>query len=117
MNPLHNVTTLEQPHLNDYVHPCLKAALWYCTEVHYTLTKEIGDKIKIARNLKKMFFDIVKDRVEKRKAMIPEMEVFGAASVKLNIHIYVLGFAEIDNAAVPRDFSEMEEFIIFTKQF
>jgi hypothetical protein len=55
--------------------------------------KEIGDRIKIARNLKKMFFDIVKDRVEKRKVMIPEMEVFGAASVKLNIHTYVLGFA------------------------
>nr|CAG8588111.1 4602_t:CDS:2 [Entrophospora candida] len=83
MNPLHNVTTLEQPHLNE----CLKATLWYCAEVYYTLNhhikdqredgigftidsnkhqmiyvegshpynvkeqKEIGDRIKIARNL------------------------------------------------------------------
>ncbi|CAG8604451.1 3034_t:CDS:10 [Funneliformis mosseae] len=160
MNPLHNIEALEQPHLNDYIHPCIKSALWSCADIYYTsgeipsinhinrqkgdgvgftidsnkyqlvyvegsrpykvkASKELDDRNKIIKNLKNMLLNIVKDRVEKRKLIIPDMEVFGVASIKLNIHLYALGFTgyyyikEIDNATIPRDFSEMEEFIFF----
>ncbi|CAG8633377.1 2552_t:CDS:2, partial [Paraglomus occultum] len=105
MNPLlQNAEALEAPHLNNYIHPCFKAALWQCGNVYYSfgeipsvgqqrgdgsgLTvdadkyeivyvegshsakvedgKELNDQSKIAFNLRKMLFDIVKDRVEKR---------------------------------------------------
>ncbi|CAJ0758762.1 5890_t:CDS:2, partial [Entrophospora sp. SA101] len=129
MNPLLNLETLEQPYLNDYVHPCLKSALWNCANVFYVYgeipsihhvkgqrgdgvgltidankyeiaymegsrsakvknSKESDDRLKIAFNLRKMFFDIVNDRVEKRKIIVPEMKVFG-------------------------DFTEIKEFMFF----
>ncbi|CAJ0761932.1 7062_t:CDS:2, partial [Entrophospora sp. SA101] len=148
-NPLQNIQTLEQCHLNDFVHPCLKAALMYCADIYYTLQKgdgigftndvnkyqlvyiegsrphnvrekkEIDDRVKVAKNLKKMFFNIIKDRIGKRKVITPEFEVFGGTSYKLEIHLYVLRFAgcyhlvEIDNATVPQDFSEIEDFVYF----
>lgn len=55
-------------------------------------SKESDDRLKIAFNLRKMFFDIVNDRVEKRKIIVPEMKVFGGASFKLDIHLYLLDF-------------------------
>lgn len=160
MNPLHNIEALEQPHLNDYIHPCIKSALWSCAEIYYTsgeipsinhinrqkgdgvgftidsnkyqlvfvdgsrpykvkARKELDDRIKIIKNLENMLLNIVKDRVKKRKLIIPDMEVFGVVSIELNLHLYALGFTdyyyikEIDNATIPRDFSEMEEFIFF----
>ncbi|CAG8804592.1 20464_t:CDS:2, partial [Dentiscutata erythropus] len=36
MNPLLNESTLEHSYLNDFVHPCLKTALYYCAKVYYT---------------------------------------------------------------------------------
>lgn len=34
-NPLVKITTIEKPHLNAFVHPCLEAALWHIAQVHY----------------------------------------------------------------------------------
>ncbi|CAG8490945.1 17830_t:CDS:10, partial [Funneliformis caledonium] len=110
MNPLHNIEALEQPHLNDYIHPCIKSALWSCTEIYYTsgeissinhinrqkgdvkARKELDDRIKIIKNLENMLLNIVKDRVKKRKLIIPDMEVFGVISIELNLHLYALSF-------------------------
>ncbi|CAG8813958.1 4675_t:CDS:2, partial [Gigaspora margarita] len=62
MNPLHDKEILEHSFLNDYVHPCLKAALWNCANVYYT-SREIlspnhvkyqkGDGIGFATNSNK----------------------------------------------------------------
>src|SRR6266542_2286753 len=54
--------------------------------------KEIDDRIKIIRNLKNLLLDIIKDQVKKRKSIISDMEIFGVASIKLNIHLYALSF-------------------------
>ncbi|RIB13148.1 hypothetical protein C2G38_1758495 [Gigaspora rosea] len=161
MNPLINIETLEQPFLNDYIHPCIKAALWHCAGVCYTCgeipsinhvkrqkgdgvgftggldnyqivyaegtrpykvkaNKEIENHCKIAKNLKNLFKEIVKKRVNSRKAIIPEIEVFGLSSFKLNLHMYVLGYSadtyyikEVDNVTIPRDFEEMGGFRYF----
>ncbi|CAG8604756.1 1104_t:CDS:2 [Ambispora gerdemannii] len=42
-NPLLNLATLERPHLNSYVHPCLQACLWYISSICYEFG-EIGSK-------------------------------------------------------------------------
>ncbi|CAG8479967.1 8201_t:CDS:2, partial [Scutellospora calospora] len=34
-NPLLNLTTLEKPHLNNFVHPCLQTCLWYISSINY----------------------------------------------------------------------------------
>ncbi|CAJ0651755.1 8942_t:CDS:2 [Entrophospora sp. SA101] len=53
------------------------------------------------------------------KMMIPEFQVFGGTSYKLEIHLYVLQFTgcyhlvEIENATVHWDFSEIEDFVYF----
>ena len=47
-NPLLNLTTLEKPHLNSFVHPCLQASLWYISSICYEF-REIGSKNHIKR--------------------------------------------------------------------
>ncbi|CAG8732594.1 8880_t:CDS:2, partial [Cetraspora pellucida] len=79
----------------------------------------IENQIKLGKNLKSLYSEIIKERVTTRKKMVPDMEVFGVSSVRRNIHMYVFGFfgeyylREVDNASVPRDYTEMEEFIYF----
>ncbi|CAI2195455.1 6346_t:CDS:2, partial [Funneliformis geosporum] len=34
-NPLQDIQTIEKPHLNSYVHPCLEAALWHVARINY----------------------------------------------------------------------------------
>ncbi|CAG8788674.1 32199_t:CDS:2, partial [Gigaspora margarita] len=149
MNSLHNKETLEHPFLNDYIHPCLKAALWNCTNWGNIITKPIkrqkGDGIefannfkkyqivyiegtrpykvdqkkiintqnKLGKNLKSLFLEIIKERVATRQIIMPNMEVFGVTSVECSIYMYVFGFSEIDDASIPRDYTEVEEFIYF----
>ncbi|CAJ0845701.1 8750_t:CDS:2 [Entrophospora sp. SA101] len=66
-----------------------------------------------------MYSKIIKDRVEKRKNIIPEMKLFGAHSFKLNVFLYFLDFVghyqlvEIDNVSLPRDMSEIKDFVNF----
>ncbi|RHZ50397.1 hypothetical protein Glove_499g34 [Diversispora epigaea] len=38
-NPLLNLATLEKPHLNNFVHPCLQACLWYISSICYEFEK------------------------------------------------------------------------------
>ncbi|CAG8789112.1 23456_t:CDS:10, partial [Dentiscutata erythropus] len=127
-NPLLNIGTIEHAHLNAFVHPCLDASLWYIAGIHYefgeiasknhtngnradgvgymtdadkyqliyvegsrpvTKDKKETDNIKkITDNLKNIFANIVKETIKSR----------------LN---------EIDNANLPRKFSEMKNFIYF----
>ncbi|CAG8766616.1 8230_t:CDS:2 [Cetraspora pellucida] len=130
-NPLQNIATIEQAHLNAFVHPCLDSALWNIAKIHYEYgeipsknhinkdradgvgfmtnadkfqivyvegskpvakqDKEIADAEKIARNLKNIFSKIVKEVIKNR-------------NFRLN---------EVDNANLPRDFSEMQDLYIF----
>ncbi|CAG8524273.1 10239_t:CDS:2 [Gigaspora margarita] len=113
MNPLHCMETLEQPYLNDYIHPCIKAAFGKIPSVNHikhqkgdgvgftsgsdkyqivyvegtrpykiTAEKETQNQCKIANNLKKLWIEIVKNRVINHKVIIPEIEVFGISSFK-----------------------------------
>jgi hypothetical protein len=34
-NPLLNLTALEKPHLNSFIHPCLQASLWHISSISY----------------------------------------------------------------------------------
>jgi hypothetical protein len=34
-NPLQNIATIEQAHLNAFIHPCLDSALWNVAKIHY----------------------------------------------------------------------------------
>jgi len=47
-NPLLNLSTLEKPHLNSFVHPCLQAALWYIASISYEFG-EITSKNHVKR--------------------------------------------------------------------
>ncbi|GBB90831.1 hypothetical protein RclHR1_17920003 [Rhizophagus clarus] len=47
-NPLLDLTTLEKPHLNSFIHPCLQAALWYISSINYEFG-EIGTKNHVKR--------------------------------------------------------------------
>ncbi|CAG8649341.1 12979_t:CDS:2, partial [Racocetra fulgida] len=57
------------------------------------MKKKVETQNKIAKNLKKLLIEIVKDRVNNRKEIIPEMEVFGISCIELTLHLYVLGFS------------------------
>ncbi|CAJ0642004.1 2790_t:CDS:2, partial [Entrophospora sp. SA101] len=118
-----------QVHLNAFVHPCLDSTLWNLVKVHYEYgeipsknhynknradgidfmtdadkfqlvyvegsrpvvkqEKEIIDVKKIINNLKSIFSKIIKEIVKDRR---------------LN---------EVDSASLPREFSEMQDFVYF----
>ncbi|CAG8637282.1 10654_t:CDS:2, partial [Ambispora gerdemannii] len=144
-NPLLNLATLEKPHLNNFVYPCLQACLWYislicyefgeistrnhkreCTDgVGYLNTadkfqlvyvegskpdakddKEIADASKISNNLQKIFLNIVKENVKCRRRLPKSLAIFGGQRGKFCLN-------EVDNANIPRDFTEMADFVFF----
>ncbi|CAI2170877.1 3491_t:CDS:2 [Funneliformis geosporum] len=181
-NPLLNLATLEKPHLNSFVHPCLQASLWYISAICYEFgeigsknhikrecadgvgylkaadkfqlvymegskpnangDKEILDASKISYNLQNIFIKIVKDNIKCRRRFPKTLAVFGGQSFRLRIHLQFLNYCgkpcmfdlyyyntlltndvltlegkfflnEVDNANLPRDFTEMADFVFF----
>ncbi|CAJ0750855.1 20135_t:CDS:10 [Entrophospora sp. SA101] len=158
-NPLLNIKSIEKPHLNAFVHPCLDAALWYIARINYEYgeipsqnhvtrnladgvgymtsadkfqlvyvegaspvakeDKEIADAEKIAKNLRNMFNNIIKNSFNNRKCIPESLRVFGGQSFRLQIYLFYLDFHdkyhlhEVENANLPRDFSEIEDFVPF----
>nr|CAG8479598.1 9504_t:CDS:2 [Entrophospora candida] len=158
-NPLLNIKSIEKPHLNAFVHPCLDAALWYIARINYEYgeipsqnhvtrnladgvgymtsadkfqlvyvegaspvakeDKEIADAEKIAKDLRNMFNNIVKNSFNNRKCIPESLRVFGGQSFRLQIYLFYLDFHdkyhlhEVENANLPRDFSEIEDFVPF----
>lgn len=81
--------------------------------------KEIDDVKKISNNLKKIFANIVKETIKSRQRLPKKLYVFGGQSFRLRIYLYFLDHCgtyrlnEIDNANIPRKFSEMKCFVYF----
>ncbi|RIA79484.1 hypothetical protein C1645_840573 [Glomus cerebriforme] len=81
--------------------------------------KEIDDVKKITENLKNIFAKIVKETIKNRQRLPKKLYVFGGQSFRLRIYLYFLDYCgtyrlnEIDNANLPRKFSEMKYFVYF----
>ncbi|CAG8629038.1 8298_t:CDS:2 [Diversispora eburnea] len=81
--------------------------------------KEIDDVKKITKNLKYMFAKIVEETIKSRQRLPKKLYVFGGQSFRLRIYLYFLDYCgtyrlnEVDNANLPRKFSEMKSFIYF----
>ncbi|KAF0471165.1 hypothetical protein F8M41_025244 [Gigaspora margarita] len=81
--------------------------------------KEIDDVKIIPDNLKNIFAKIVKETIESRQRLPEKLCVFGGQSFRLRIYLYFLDYCgtyrlnEIDNAILPRKFSEMKKFVYF----
>ncbi|CAG8469778.1 1841_t:CDS:2 [Funneliformis mosseae] len=79
--------------------------------------KEIADVTKIARNLKNIFARTVKEIIKNRRRLPKNLTVFGgqkadnASTANVNSGNYCLN--EVDNANLPRDFTEMQDFVYF----
>ncbi|CAG8571141.1 14793_t:CDS:10 [Funneliformis caledonium] len=79
--------------------------------------KEIADVTKIARNLKNIFARTVKEIIKNRRRLLKNLTVFGgqkadnASTANVNSGNYCLN--EVDNANLPRDFTEMQDFVYF----
>ncbi|CAJ0758680.1 5719_t:CDS:2, partial [Entrophospora sp. SA101] len=91
-NLLQNIKTLEQCHLNDFVYPCLKAALMYYKK---------GDGIGFTND------------VNKYQLVYIEGSCPHNVREKKEIDDRCYHLVEIDNATVPQDFSEIEDFVYF----
>ncbi|CAG8524314.1 18789_t:CDS:2 [Acaulospora morrowiae] len=93
--------TLEKPHLNSFAHPCLQVSLWYISAICYEFG-EIGSKNHVKRECTD-------------GTQIPKtLAVLGGQSFRLGIHLQILSYYEgkfclneVDNANLPRDFTEM----------
>ncbi|CAI2165757.1 21_t:CDS:10 [Funneliformis geosporum] len=158
-NPLLNIATIEQAHLNAFVHPCLDSALWNLANIHYEYgeipsrnhvnknradgvgymtnadkfqlvyvegsrpnvkqEKEVADIKKIINNMKSLFSKIVKELIKTRRRLPEKLNIFGGQSFRLRIYLYYLDYCgkyrlnEVDNANLPREFSEMPDFVYF----
>ncbi|RHZ49141.1 hypothetical protein Glove_529g28 [Diversispora epigaea] len=74
--------------------------------------KEINDLKKITNNLKNIFAEIVKDTVKKRKRLPSTLYVFGTDDFEPNINLGMYKLNEVDNANIPRKFSEITDFLL-----
>ncbi|CAG8622471.1 2193_t:CDS:2 [Acaulospora morrowiae] len=135
-NPLLNIATIEHSHLNAFVHPCLDASLWYIAGIHYEFG-EITSKnhtngnradgvgyMTDADKYQLIYVEgsrpITKDKRKPMTQRLPKkLYVFGGQSFRLRIYLYFLDHCgtyrlnEIDNANLPRKFSEMKNFVYF----
>ncbi|CAG8652840.1 6133_t:CDS:2 [Funneliformis caledonium] len=68
--------------------------------------KEIADALKISKNLQKIFINVFKDNAKCRRRLPKNLAIFGGQRGKFRLN-------EVDNANLPRDFTEMKEFIFF----
>ncbi|CAG8611715.1 4759_t:CDS:10, partial [Diversispora eburnea] len=132
-NPLFNVTTLEHAHLNAFVHPCIDTFLWYIADIHYEYG-EISSKNHINRNRadgvgfmtdadkhQLIYLEgsrpMAKDKKEIDDTTITEKAVYFRWSEfsppDTFIFSRLLRLNEVDNANLPRKFSEMKSFVYF----
>ncbi|RHZ82170.1 hypothetical protein Glove_113g63 [Diversispora epigaea] len=80
--------------------------------------KEIKDAKKIAHNLKNIYSKIVKEVIKNRRRLPKKLYIFGGQSFRLRLHLYFLDYCgkyrlnEVDNANLPREFSEMQDFLL-----
>ncbi|CAG8721128.1 13971_t:CDS:2, partial [Ambispora leptoticha] len=82
--------------------------------------KEISDASKISHNLRTIFINIIKYNIKCRRRFPKTLAVFGGQSFRLRIHLQFLDYCEgkfclneVDNANLPRDFTEMADFVFF----
>ncbi|CAG8598801.1 13851_t:CDS:2, partial [Racocetra persica] len=82
--------------------------------------KEITDASKISNNLQNIFTNIIKNNIKCRRRFPKTLAVFGGQSFRLRIHLQFLNYCEgkfclneVDNANLPRDFTEMADFVFF----
>ncbi|CAG8576875.1 7164_t:CDS:2 [Paraglomus brasilianum] len=81
------------------------------------VAKDDKDAKKIMKNLKNIFTSIVKEIINNRRHIPSRIAVFGGQSFRLQLHLYYLDYCgkyrlnEVDNANLPRDFSEMSDFV------
>ncbi|CAG8567679.1 1563_t:CDS:2 [Funneliformis mosseae] len=73
--------------------------------------KEIADALKISKNLQKIFINVFKDSAKCRRRLPKNLAIFGGQSFRLRIHLQFMDY--LDNANLPRDFTEMKEFVFF----
>ncbi|CAH1768309.1 765_t:CDS:2, partial [Entrophospora sp. SA101] len=82
--------------------------------------KEISNASKISYNLQNIFINIIKDNIKCRRRFPKMLAVFGGQSFRLRIHLQFLNYCEgkfflneVDNTNLPRDFTEMVDFVFF----
>ncbi|RHZ49137.1 hypothetical protein Glove_529g5 [Diversispora epigaea] len=81
--------------------------------------KEIDDLKKITNNLENMFAEIVKDTIKNRRHLPSTLYVFGDLSFCLRIQLFYIDYYgayrlnEVDNTNIPRNFSEIPDFVYF----
>ncbi|PKK56442.1 hypothetical protein RhiirC2_764357 [Rhizophagus irregularis] len=81
--------------------------------------KEVADIKKIINNMKSLFSKIVKELIKTRRRLPEKLNIFGGQSFRLRIYLYYLDYCgkyrlnEVDNANLPREFSEMPDFVYF----
>ncbi|CAG8485187.1 6449_t:CDS:2 [Cetraspora pellucida] len=90
------------------------------TRINAKNDKEITDASKISNNLQSIFINIIKDNIKCRRRFPKTLAVFGGQSFRLRIHLQFLNYCEgkfclneVDNANLPRDFTEMVDFVFF----
>ncbi|CAG8495890.1 9519_t:CDS:2 [Funneliformis mosseae] len=83
--------------------------------------KVIADASKSSKNLQNIFLSMVNDNVKYRIRLPKSLAIFGGQSFLNRIHLQFMDYCgggkyhlnEVDNAKLPRDFTEMGDFIFF----
>ncbi|CAH1758057.1 1190_t:CDS:10 [Entrophospora sp. SA101] len=72
------------------------------------------DLEKITNNLNNMFAEIVKETIKNRRRLPKTLYLFGGTGkFELNVNLGAYRLNEINNANLPRKFSEMKDFVYF----
>ncbi|RIA90668.1 hypothetical protein C1645_769362 [Glomus cerebriforme] len=103
-NPLLNITTIEQAHLNAFVHPCLDSALWNISKIHYQygeipsrnhVNKNRADGAGFMTNADKfqlVYVEGSRPVAKQEKEISKKLFIFGGQSFRLRLYLYYLDF-------------------------
>ncbi|CAG8770747.1 11620_t:CDS:2, partial [Dentiscutata erythropus] len=141
LNPLRDITFLEKPHLNQFVHPLIDSALWIFANVNYiygeiplkdlglkvradggarpgaSQKKSVDDDIKNATSMAVLYNKIVIEEADARRQLFTDLRVYGLTAFKTELSLNMMDFRsvhrlfEVDHFCLPKDWVDMPNFV------
>ncbi|CAI2185166.1 1466_t:CDS:2, partial [Funneliformis geosporum] len=125
LNPLRDITILEKPHLNQFVHPIIDSALWIFAKVNYKYgeiplkafkTRVRADGVGFLNDHESDLQHIVIAEADSRHQLFTNLKVYGLTAFKTEVSLTMMDFRsihrlfEIDHFGIPKDWIDMPNF-------
>ncbi|CAG8517316.1 5879_t:CDS:2, partial [Ambispora gerdemannii] len=124
LNPLRDITILEKPHLNQFVHPIIDSALWNFAKVNYIYgeipLKGLGTRIRadgVGFLNDVVNYPIACEEADARRQLFTDLRVYGLTAFKTELSLTMMDFRsvhrlfEVDHFGLPKNWVDMPNFV------